>query len=101
MASIDSSSPLHMTNIVTSSGRRKRLSRATTAMFLVLGVASRAAAGDEPARLLLGMDAAYVRGEGRTKRFVRQADVDAELRPRAVALIQFRRPGLVYLRWGA
>src|SRR3989454_4359066 len=101
MASIDSSSPLHMTNIVTSSGRRKRLRRATTAMLLVLGTASRAAAGDEPARLLLGMEAAYARVQGYTARFVRQEVVDGELRPREEALLKFRRPGLIYLRWVA
>src|SRR2546425_12026433 len=101
MDSIDSSSHLHMTNIVTSSGRRKRLIRATTAMLLVLGTASRAAAGDEPARLLLGMEAAYALVEGYTARFVRQEVVDGELRPREEALLKFRRPGLIYLRWVA
>jgi len=90
-----------MTNIVTSSGRRKSLSRATTAMLLVLGIASRAAAGDEPARLLLGMEAAYARVHGYTARFVRQEVVDGELRPREEALLKFRRPGLIYLRWVA
>src|SRR2546430_17739440 len=101
MASIDSSSPLHMTNIVTSSGRRKSLSRATTVMLLVLGIASRAAAGDEPARLLLGMETAYARVHGDPARFVRQEVVDGELRPREEALLKFRRPGLIYLRWVA
>src|SRR5438132_14109937 len=101
MASIDSSSPLHMTNIVTSSGRRKRLSRATTAMLLVLGIPSRAAAGDEPARLLLGMQAAYARVEGYTARFVRQAVVDGERRRRERALLKSRLRGLIYWRWGA
>src|SRR5437773_2741035 len=90
-----------MTNIVTSSGLRKSLSRATTAMLLVLGIASRAAAGDEPARLLLGMEAAYARVHGYTARFVRQEVVDGELRPREEALLKFRRPGLIYLRWVA
>src|SRR3989441_6495400 len=98
MAHIDSSSPWHMTNIVTSSGRRKTLIRATTAMLLVLGIASRAAAGDEPARLLLGMEAAYARVQGYTARFVRQEGVYGELRPREEALLKFRRPGLIYLR---
>src|SRR3989441_1147366 len=101
MAHIDSSSPRHMTNIVTSSGRHKTLIRATTAMLLVLGIASRAAAGDEPARLLLGMEAAYARVQGYTARFVRQEVVDGELRPREEALLKFRRPGLIYLRWVA
>ena len=90
-----------MTNIVTSSGLRKSLSRATTAMLLVLGIASRAAAGDEPARLLFGMEAAYARVHGYTARFVRQEVVDGELRPREEALLKFRRPGLIYLRWVA
>src|SRR2546422_7445749 len=101
MAHIDSSSPWHMTNIVTSSGLRKSLIRATTAMLLVLGIASRAAAGDEPAQLLFGMEAAYARVHGYTARFVRQEVVDGELRPREEALLKFRRPGLIYLRWVA
>src|SRR5205809_8072216 len=101
MASTDSSSHWHMTNIVTSSGRRKSWSRPTTAMLLVLGIAPRAAAGDEPGRLLFGMEAAYARVHGYTARFVRQEAVDGELRPREEALLKFRRPGLIYLRWAA
>src|SRR5437899_11361393 len=95
MAYIDSSRPLHMTNIVTSSGLRKSLIRATTAMLLVLGIASRAAAGDEPDRFLFGMEAAYARVEGYTARFVRQEVVDGALRPREEAILKFRRPGLI------
>src|SRR2546426_9566172 len=80
MAHMALSSPWHMTNKATSSGRRKSLIRAPTAMLFVLGIASRAAAGDEPARLLLGMEAAYARVQGYTARFVRQEVVDGELR---------------------
>src|SRR5207247_10187200 len=94
MASIDSSSPWHMTNIVTSSGRRKSWSRPTTAMLLVLGIASRAAAGDERAPLLFGMEAAYAGVHGHTARLVRPAVADGELRPRGEAHLTFRRPGL-------
>src|SRR5438876_8959894 len=101
MASIDSSSPWHMTNIVTSSGLRKSWSRPTTAMLLVLGIASRAAAGDEPARLLLGMEPAYARVHGYTPRFVRQEVVDSELQPREQTPLKFRRPRLIYVRCAA
>src|SRR2546426_12637444 len=101
MAHMALSSPWHMTNKATSSGRRKSLIRAPTAMLFVLGSPSRAAAGEEPARLLLGMEAAYARVQGYTARFVRQEVVDGELRPREEALLKFRRPGLIYLRWVA
>lgn len=90
-----------MTIVVTSVGLAKSLIHATTAILLALGLVSRAAAGDDPAQILLDMEAAYARVHGYTARFVRQEVVDGALRPREEALLKFRRPGLIYLRWVA
>lgn len=85
---MDSYSQLDMTIIVS-----------IMAISLVLGLASPVAAGEDLARLLFEMEAAYARVEGYTARFVRQEVVDGVLRPREEALLKFQRPGLMYLKW--
>jgi uncharacterized protein DUF1571 len=67
---------------------------------VVLGLAS-PAAGEDPAALLLGMEAAYARVERYTALFVRQEVVGGVPRPREEALLKWERPGLLYLRWTA
>jgi len=67
---------------------------------VALGLAA-PAAGEGPAALLLGMEAAYARVEGYTALFVRQEVVGGVPRPREEALLKWRRPGLMYLRWTA
>ena len=47
------------------------------------------------------MEAAYARVERYTARFVRQEVVGGVPRPREEALLKWRRPGLMYLRWTA
>jgi len=89
-----------VTNVVTRVIGVKRAVRVAVGTVVVLGLLSRAA-GEEPARSLFGMEAAYARVEGYTARFVRQEVVDGALRPREEALLKFRRPGLIYLRWVA
>ena len=73
--------------------------RTTVAIFLVLALVPPAAAGEDLARLLFGMEAAYARVQSYTARFVRQEVVGGALRPREEALLKFQRPGLMYLRW--
>lgn len=90
-----------MTSIVTSTGPHKNLARAALAVVLVLGGVARPAAGEDPAALLLGMEAAYARVERYTARFVRQEVVDGARRHREEALLKWERPGLMYLRWTA
>ena len=68
-------------------------------MFLVLALRSPAAAGEDPAPLLFGLETAYARVQSYTARFVRQEVVGGALRPREEALLKFQRPGLMYLRW--
>jgi outer membrane lipoprotein-sorting protein len=91
----------NVTSIVTSMGLRKNLARAALMIVVVLGGVSRGAAGDDPAQLLFGMEAAYARVESYTARFVRQEVVEGTLRPREEALLTFQRPRLIYLRWVA
>jgi uncharacterized protein DUF1571 len=83
-----------------------RFIRAGIATLLALGAvvlvgASRAAAGPDPAQLLLGMEAAYARVTRYTALFVRQEVVGGVPRPREEALLKWERPGLLYLRWTA
>ena len=68
-------------------------------MFLVLTLGSPAAAGEDPASLVFGLETAYARVQSYTARFVRQEVVGGALRPRGEALLKFQRPGLMYLRW--
>lgn len=75
------------------------LIRVTAAAALVLGLVSPVAAGEDLARLLFGMEAAYARVQGYTARFVRQEVVGDALREREEALLKFQRPGRIYLRW--
>ena len=77
----------------------KRVVPAAAVAGLVLGLVSPAAAGEDLARLLFGMEAAYAQVQGYTARFVRQEVVEGTLRPREEALLKFQRPGLMYLRW--
>ncbi|MBI2524595.1 MAG: DUF1571 domain-containing protein [Candidatus Rokubacteria bacterium] len=69
----------------------------------LLGVALAAPAwgadGAEPARVLLGMEAAYATVERYTARFARQEVVAGDRRPREEALVKFQRPDRMYLRW--
>src|SRR3989442_14793793 len=89
-----------VTNIVTRVIGVKPATRVVVGTVLVLGLLSRAA-GEEPAQVLFGMEAAYARAHGYTARFVRQEVVDGELRPPEEAPPKLRRPGLIHLRWGA
>ena len=73
---------------------------ATLGMSLVVTLVS-PAAGQDPAELLFGMEAAYAHVEGYTARFVRREVVEGTLRPREEALLKFQKPGLIYLRWVA
>lgn len=71
------------------------------AVALVLGLAAPGAAAEEPAALLLAMESAYARVSDYTATFSRQEWVGGVLRPREEALLKFKRPGRVYLRWTA
>ena len=71
------------------------------AVALALGLAVPAAAAEDPASLLLGMEAAYAGVTEYTARFSRQEWVGGALRPREEAFLKFQRPGRVYLRWTA
>ncbi len=73
---------------------------ATLGMSLVVTLVS-PAAGQNPAALLFGMEAAYAHVEGYTARFVRREVVEGTLRPREEALLKYQKPGLIYLRWVA
>jgi hypothetical protein len=74
---------------------------------IVTGLAVGVLAGAAPARAadplaaLLGMEAAYARVADYTARFVRQERIGGALRPREEALIKFKRPDWLYLRWTA
>jgi hypothetical protein len=70
------------------------------ALILLLGGAGLARA-EEPLERLLPLEAAYARVEGYTARFVRQEVVAGVLRPREEALLKWKRPGRMYLRWVA
>lgn len=67
-------------------------------MFLVGGLPAHAADGD-PLGTLAAMEAAYAGVEGYTARFVRREVVEGALKPREEALLKWKRPGLMYLRW--
>ncbi len=88
-----------MTSIVTRIQVVKSFSPAGAVAALVLALVSPAAAGDDPAPLLSGMEAAYVRVQGYTARFVRQEVVQGTQRAREEALLKFQRPGRMYFRW--
>ena len=95
--------PRRMTSIVTNASLHKTFTGSIRAiglgLSLLLTTVSPAAAGEDPAALLFGMEPAYARVHSYTARFVRQEVVDGALRPREEALLKFRRPGLIYLRW--
>lgn len=75
--------------------------RALAVLVLGLAAPAWAAEGDGPARMLVGMEAAYTRVESYTARFSRQEVVGSVLRPREEALVKFQRPERMYLRWVA
>jgi outer membrane lipoprotein-sorting protein len=75
--------------------------RAPAVAALVLALESPAGAGQDLARLLAGMEAAYAGVQGYRARFVRQEVVGGVLRAREEALLKFLHPGLMYLRWTA
>lgn len=66
---------------------------------LALTLTTRPAAALDIGAVLERMEGAYAAVHSYTARFVREERIGGSLRPREEALIKFRRPGHVYLRW--
>lgn len=66
---------------------------------LVLALTSRPAVAVDLEAVLERMEGAYAAVQSYTARFAREERIGQALRPREEALIKFRRPGRLYLRW--
>ena len=88
-----------MTGVVTKAAKSPL--PAITAALLAVGLVTEVAAGEDSARLLFGMEAAYAKVSDYTALFARQEVIEGRLRPAEEALLKYRRPRSIYLRWVA